>query len=759
MQNEGVFAARIHYIGRFTGGSPIGFVRKYQSLLSKYFDVSALSGILEGKPGFSDMYGLLVRAAEIARAETDTTGGESAQGKNLASVFSRLSISGNQKPRKEFYRYHIRELSPENAFPGQGIIEQEHTTLANGFYSEMNRLAENPPDGLTAFMICFDRISQKYMWCYTASDFEGEDISLYDSMKVTEAVMSCLVRSVDKEKPFYLVTADFSGIQNYIFSISSANNKNVAKRLRARSFFVDVVSRVFSQYVADSFCVGRANILLQTGGKFYCMVPALKGMEERLGGIRDAFDRYLYDTFHGSVSVNMAWLGCDDRALVYYSDTIVELNDRLGENKTTPFQSILKDSHGWDPQAFILCGDLKNKHVCKNCGSELIDISKESCWMCDMQIEIGGKIPKADYIIYTRTAGKGTYPVFQDYYIRIAEKIHREDLEGVYLIEALNNAPDVEASLPVTRKYMANHIPYMVHKEDGKDYYGPKTFGEIADESSGTNKLAVLKADVDVLGFLFAQGLRSKERHFGTISRVNTMSRMLEVFFSGYIEQLLEDKKEYKDIYSVFSGGDDVFLIGPWDAMLPFAADIQKKFKEFAAGNEAVTMSASVSVFGSSEHIAFMAEYSEQQLERAKNELCPNVYPKRSGRDAVCAIGELLSWPDFNEQLENADRLELLLRTHKIETGALHRISKYSSMYKQFLVDKDIWKLMFEPLFYYDRQRNYRFNRKDEDCRWFLESYIKSMENAANYNSVKKNLYFAETAIKIAMNKTRKERG
>lgn len=751
MINEEIFAARIYSIDRFTGEPPLEFVKKYHTLLSRYFDISVLSGILCGIPEFYRIHSLLERSRNLAQTEIDTTEERSSSGKNLASVFSRLSLTGVQKPRKDFYHYHMEELTPEHIYPEKDLTEDENTKLLSEFYCEMDRLVSCPPDGYPSFMVCFERISQQYMWCYAASSFEGEDISLYDTMKVTEAVMSCLVRCENKEKPFTMVTGDFSGIQKYIFSIASANHNNVAKRLRARSFYVDVISRVFSQYVADSFSVGRANILLQTGGKFYCIVPTLDRMEEKLTSIRNAFDKYLYETFQGSVSVNMAWLICGDDSLTCYSDTIVKLNELLGENKAGPFRAVLKNGHGWNPEAFVLCDTLKNKHLCKNCGSGLANGPESSCDMCNMQIAIGSTLPRTKYIIYTRNPGNDTYPVFNDYYIKLTDSIHYESMDGVYLIEALNGAPvkGKEASFPVIWKYMANHIP--------SEKYIPKTFGQIAEESMGMDKLAVLKADVDILGFLFSQGLRTKDKHFGTISRVNTMSRMLEIFFSGYIEKLLESEA-YNNVYSVFSGGDDLFLIGPWDIILELTADIQKKFQVFAAENESVTMSAAVSVFNSNEHIAFMAEYSEQQLKRAKNECNTSIYPDRTGRNAVCAVNQVFSWPDYNEQLSNAAKLEQLLYGHMADTGVLYRILRYSSMYKQFLEDKDIWKLMFEPLFYYDRKRNYKFNLNEENCRWFLDSYIKSMDNAANYHSVKKNLYFAETTVKIALNKTRKGR-
>lgn len=752
MSTESIFAARISPIARFTDQSPVEFVRKYERLFSKYFNISELIGVLDGNSEYADQNALMIRAGELAKSETDTADGQTSTGKNLASVFSRLSITDVQKDRNEFYRYHSAALSPQNAFPVQRSLVGTQGSLVSQFYKEMDLLSRTPPRDYHAFSVCFDRISQQYMWCTTASDFEGEDISLYDYMKVTEAIMSCLTKSTNEDCPYTMVSGDFSGIQKYIFSIASANRSGVAKRLRARSFYVDIISRIFSQYVVDCFGVGRANILLQTGGKFYCIVPTIDNIDCLMQHIRNEFDEHLYRTFHGSVSVNMAWLCCNDMALEHYSDTIVRLNELLGEKKSSPFEMILKNQDGWNSEAFVLCDDLKGKHVCKNCGTELIDTLKDSCKTCDTQLEIGGKLPRTKYIVYTHVRGTDSYKIFKDYYIQLAKSVRSEEFADAYLIEALNHTAmsDEIASLPVIRKYMANHIP--------TNALETKTFEEIADASSGMSKLAVLKADVDVLGFLFAQGLRTKEKHFGTISRVNTMSRMLELFFSGYVEDLLENEASYQNVYSVFSGGDDLFLIGPWDVMLRLAVSIQNEFRRFTANNESITMSAAVSVFDKKEHIAYMADYSENQLDRAKNELLLEIYPNRMGRNAVCVMGQLFSWKDFEEQLENAEKLTELLNDRLIEVQVMRRIMKYSNMYKQFLIDKDIWKLMFEPLFYYDRTRNYRFNLNDERCRWFQDTYIKPMENAADGKEIRKNLYFAETVIKIALSKTRRER-
>ena len=71
--------------------------------------------------------------------------------------------------------------------------------------------------------------------------------------------------------------------------------------------------------------------------------------------------------------------------------------------------------------------------------------------------------------------------------------------------------------------------------------------------------------------------------------------------------------------------------------------------------------------------------------------------------------------------------------------------------------------LMFAPLFHYDQQRNYdiiyKAASRNEDVAWFLKEYAGDLtRNAADYRTVKKNLYFAESTVTYAMNITKEER-
>ncbi len=749
MQKEALYAARIGSIPRFTGEPAASFVRKYSDLLSQYMDLNILIGILDKHSGYEDMNAKVNWALHLAGAEADSEEGIKSSRKNLASVFSRISLTDEQKKRGEFYRYPFREFSTAHAFPCKTVSEDSCASLLAGFYKAMDQLQAHAPERAEEFYICFDRLTKQFMWCIAASDYEGEDISLYDYMKMSEAIMACLVQNSSKKTPYTIVAGNFLGIQKYIFSIASANSKGVAKRLRARSFYVDIVSRVFAQYVIDQFQVNRANILLETGGKFYIVVPTSENIDQKCQSIKDEFEKYLFQMTHGTVSFNMAWTVCNDEGIIRYSDTVVLVNKLLDQKKASPFANVLKTEKGWNTKAFVLCDSLKGKHKCGSCETELISENQKICSMCSLQLKIGSKLPKARYIVHTKQPQKNAIPIFKEYSVCLEEK-NAPSFDHAYLIEVLNSTEIKEEMIakPLIRKYMTNHIPM--------DNNEPKVFDSIAKESNGMDKLAVLKADVDILGFLFAQGLRTQKRHFGTISRVNTMSRMLEVFFSGYIEELLEQKK-YQNVYSVFSGGDDLFLIGPWDIMLALAVEIRNNFRRFCAENDSVTISAAVSIFHSKEHISFMAERSEENLKRAKNQSSLIVYPHRTGRNAICVMNQLFSWGDFEEQLHIAERLSGMIRKNLVDISMLRRIVKYSKMYKEYL-NGDVWQLRFEPLFTYDEARNYHMKRNDKDSEWFAKEYIRTMKNASDPKKVKKNLFFAESTITIALNKTRRER-
>ncbi len=92
----------------------------------------------------------------------------------------------------------------------------------------------------------------------------------------------------------------------------------------------------------------------------------------------------------------------------------------------------------------------------------------------------------------------------------------------------------------------------------------------------GIRALGVLKGDIDDLGELFRVGLGNP-----TFAKTAALSRQVNGFFAIYLPWLLS--REFPNIYTVFAGGDDFFLIGPWRKVQKLAARMQCEFARYVA--------------------------------------------------------------------------------------------------------------------------------------------------------------------------------
>ena len=717
-------------------------ILQFHDQIEKYVKTERLVSLLsEGNAGFTE---IAKRASCLAGSELDEHADEACG--PLRSVFSRLRVSSEDVPTPVYIP--AVPLSLNEIFPSKQV-DGDYSALLHSLSLELHRLDDKSPQDFYDWIVTLDTIFKKYLWCVPAKAGSEIDVSLYDRMKVTAAIGTCLLETgLDAEKPYLLLAADFSGIQNYIFSVARMGSKGVSKRLRARSFLVDTMVQGLAFDVCKQMEVPQGNIMMLTGGKFYLLLPNLPDTESRLCAMRDRVEAYLYHTFHGEISVNMAWVAFGDEGLLDYSMTITELSRRLRESKQRPFRSALIDEKGWNEDGFILFHDLAGKRVCESCRRRLISSASETkiCPECEAQESLGGKLATCDQLWMSRDSGE--YKLWDRCYLSFNRGNAKGDLIRA---EQLNNWELREEYLdaPLGVRLMANQLP----KDERNE---PLTFEDLAEQAGGTKRIAVLKADVDNLGYLFADGMREKDRHYGTISRVSALSRSLDLFFSGYVGYLLKTK--YKTVYSVFSGGDDLFLIGPWDVMPEIALEIHHAFTAFSGSNPCVTLSAAVVAASPKVNIALLAEGSEQVLKGVKNTAPQEIYPGKQGRNGVSFLGTTFSWDDLEVQLNQVRSLEAM--SGAVDVSILRRLGQYSRMYRSFLKDHDVMGLMFEPLFHYDQARNYEKLHKEKAAPFldWAKKMKKEAAQAANYKNVSRDLYFAETVITCYLNKTKKVR-
>ncbi len=168
------------------------------------------------------------------------------------------------------------------------------------------------------------------------------------------------------------------------------------------------------------------------------------------------------------------------------------------------------------------------------------------------------------------------------------------------------------------------------------------------DNWHGIKALHTLKGDVDDLGLLFENGLQNP-----SFAKMATLSRQINFFFSLWLPA--HCAQYYPNTYTVFAGGDDFFLIGPWHSTIKLALSMRNQFSQFVANNPTIHFSAGLLQTKSSVPIKFLSEGAEHALEQAKqhsdNEKAKNT------KNAINIYSNSMKWAQFEQLIKVSDEL------------------------------------------------------------------------------------------------------
>jgi CRISPR-associated protein Csm1 len=601
---------------------------------------------------------------------------------------------------------------------------------------------------------------QRYAYCLAA---HSSDVALFDHLRLTGAIAACLYRyheselgqgelSLDSdEEKFGLVLGDLSGIQAYIFGITTIGAGGVARRLRARSLRLSMISDGISHLIAQRFRVPLGNVIMASGGRFYVLVPKAGDIADSLQAIQHEVDAWLREMSNGEVATNLTWATFSGEAFAArrddsegFGDVVTELSRGLAVRKRRRAQSVLQDENGWQEGSFAIERDFWGRVACPSC--EKFPAEEGGvCEHCDRDVGLGRVLPEARYIAYFRQSPSTTHtPLPGSYAFALLTEGDLGNLsDEPYLLTQLND-PDL-ASLheyPASFRFLATYVPVFTSSEDVRvfgrraferreprpsdferwgiedtpeDSYYPRlrTFAALADASQGRPLLGYIKADVDHLGLIFAQGLRREDgTGYDTAPHQAMLSRQMDWFFSGYIQHMLSQDPAYENVYTIFSGGDDLFLVAPWDQAADLARDIYGRFRDFAGQNPELTLSAGILFTKDRYPISRAAEDAERSLERSKE------LKWREGdgnRDQLTVLGDTFRWDKMKGILGEIERL--LEWKDEMPSAFLHDLVEYWQLYRLWKDEKNVKGLRYKPLFAYNIARNLR--RGDPDLyRW-----------------------------------------
>ena len=495
----------------------------------------------------------------------------------------------------------------------------------------------------------------------STSKRELADISLFDHVKITAAVASCVEQwlkeqgeinyrevlfqnaktSYDREM-FLLYSMDISGIQSFIYSIS---DKGALKGLRARSFYLEIMMENVIDELLEKLSLSRANLIYTGGGHCYMLLPNTSEVLHTLENYERDVNQWLLETFDISLYIACGYAVASANNLRNipegsYSGLYQNISKMLSKKK----------SHRYNPEIIQYLNNRKHdgERECNVC-RRVAKVNEEGrCSICESLEHMGRDMLYGDYFVVLCEQQEYALPLPGKRYLVVqTEKNIKETMQKESYVRCYTKNDFYTGKLVTTKLWVGDYVA----KE-------ANTFGELAEKSRGIDRIAVLRADVDNLGTSFVYGFkRDKDESYVTLSRTAALSRQLSLFFKGYINKILTQGSESvfaeagpRNVVIVYSGGDDVFLAGAWNEVIAVFVDLRKALERFTQGT--LTISGGIGVYPAAYPIHVMAQETEVLEECSKD--C-------DGKNAITIWNEEHTYP-WHEFLEKvlAEKFMLL---------------------------------------------------------------------------------------------------
>ena len=586
---------------------------------------------------------LIADAAQIAAGTAKT----SANATKLRPLFAAIRLKDDQPAGNTSAHYPRAPLNPLSIFPDSDSADAD---LWQTFLDGLGDIPKSHHNNWPLWLDHFDTLWQSVAHAVPAA--HSADVSLYDHSKTTAALATALwlwhdangqtdnaaiarLRSQsdwDEEK-ILLIQGDFFGIQSFIFAAGRETNKKAAKLLRGRSFQVSLFAELAALRVLDACELPPTAQILNAAGKFMIVAPNTPAIHDALARVKADINQWLLEHCYGRVALGIAThtASCRDftakeRFRQLIDDTFAELESaklqRFGLMDATP--AVL-------PAAYPTGTCRYDRHLPAGTSKRLPELAALSADQIAIGEALAGKerlliLTPAAAVHDAQNTTKLELPIF-GYHIAFTAD---EDISGAFgdiarrgqLLRcwdySLPRLTDDSIWHGYARRAINAYVPRFsadddqekyrsLNKEDheAEGHNNIKTFNHLAceerhpDENGhycGKIALATLKGDVDNLGKIFERGLSAP-----TFAKMAALSRQMNQFFSLWLPAYCAAK--YPNSYTVFAGGDDFFLIGPWQQIQHLAADMRAHFCEYVAANPDITFSAGIAISKPRHHL------------------------------------------------------------------------------------------------------------------------------------------------------------
>ncbi|MBE0490770.1 MAG: type III-A CRISPR-associated protein Cas10/Csm1 [Sulfurospirillum sp.] len=619
-------------------------------------------------------------------------------------------------------KFKIDTLNPDNLFPQKdNAITNEYDELWKKFFSDMEKIKKQGNSSIDFFTI--DYLLKKYTTFIPSStsfkaggyDAVKANISLYEHSKATSIFTAAISKlhkannlnilnyyrgdkSDIEQKDLLMICGDFFGIQKFIFD--SVEAKNASKILRAKSAYVQLLTKAIAFFIVEELRLSYQSIISTSAGKFEILGVNTDEAKDKLKQIQQKLNAFFIEEYFGETGVGICFVPC---AL---ADFIVEnrYKQSLRKRIDTEVEKVKFKKFDLLHVEPILKSDtfITNETLCPLCHKRKIE-DKKRCNTCDKFVQIGEKLTKGGYLIFSYNHGQ--IKLFEDIHVSFSQEPQIYKDKDIAIFDIGHD----DAFKGYAKWELASYVATKEEKEI-------KTFEELAQSSvkigkdeqgkrvHGVEALMVLKGDVDSMGIYIKD---EKNEVTNSFARFNFFSRMVDYFFSVKASKMMEGR----DIYTVFAGGDDIFILGAWDEVIDFAKELREAFVKFASQSP-LSLSVGMVMVKSNKPINFVANIAKEALDTAKS---------MEHKDAISLFGETVKWDDYLDDLGLGEELQLL---NNPNTAFLYRLLELIEMSKKVKYNRDVASTIWKSKLNYTFTRN---NAKSHEG--LLECLFKMIEN------------------------------
>ncbi|AVH61973.1 type III-A CRISPR-associated protein Cas10/Csm1 [Nostoc sp. 'Peltigera membranacea cyanobiont' N6] len=609
-------------------------------------------------------------SAAIAEAKKHLSWSADDKPKALRVLFDSVKLAQGQTNEHFWQPNAIANSDPIIPYP-QTEEPKEIEDLRKQICEQICFLEDNPNDWGNISLLTL--IIEKFG---SFISFGEADVALVDKVKTTAAVAGAIVNDL-KTAQLSIVAGDLSGIQNFIYTISS---DGALKSLRARSFYLELVTEEVVAQLLTHLNLPRINVIYAGGGNIYILAPGDEATKTTVQQVRLQFNQWLREKFQGKIYLALdsskefpvADIGNDQ-----FSKHWSEATKNLASYKARKFGDRIDD-------IVALTKPYYAHTPCKVCHRDDEEVLKPlneepgsamACSTCRTMFGLGGKLFRVDAIVRSRSQ-------------KVIGKQEDEEDKLWFQLRAIDGLNEINVCYQLFSYWKqvdsnADNV-LLVNDWDLEHYkfrsfrncapillgnYGKKAKDEnrfmraeeMADISQGIKRVGYLRMDVDRLGQIFAKGLDKNQ----TLARLAGLSRQMSYFFKVYLNSLAANRENNipenikhlpnrskslnnktdktscedrgKNILFIYAGGDDLFVSGAWNEIVDFSFDIYQCFRAYTGHHPDITLSAGVSITDPKFPLYQAADESGDAEGKAKN----------NGRDSLGLFNQVFKWDEW----------------------------------------------------------------------------------------------------------------